>query len=123
MSIVKSFQATYWQAALKGMDQAVSELGKDKITYTAQGPNSESDIADQVNMLNSAISSKPNGIGLAACDAESVKDSLNQAKTASIPVVLFDTGVAGAPDGTVAATIATDNARQALWQPISSMDF
>jgi len=93
------------------MDQAVSELGSDKVSYTAQGPNSESDIADQVNMLNSAISAKPNGIALAACDAESVKDSLSQAMAAKLPVVLFDTGVAGAPDGSVAATIATDNSK------------
>ena len=50
--VVKSFQSTYWQAALQGMDQAAEELG---VTYSAQGPASESDIADQVNMLNSAI--------------------------------------------------------------------
>ena len=40
--MVKSFQATYWEAAMKGMDKAAEELG---VTYTAQGPNSESDIA------------------------------------------------------------------------------
>ena len=44
--MVKSFQSTYWEAAMKGMDKAAEELG---VTYTAQGPNSESDIADQVN--------------------------------------------------------------------------
>ena len=71
--IVKSFQSTYWQAALKGMDMAKEELG---ITYKAQGPNSESDIADQVNMLDSAINNGPVGIGLAACDTTSVLESL-----------------------------------------------
>ncbi|MFA6848141.1 MAG: substrate-binding domain-containing protein, partial [Lachnospiraceae bacterium] len=75
--IVKSFQSTYWQAAITGMDMAKEELG---ITYDAQGPNSESDIADQVNMLNSAISAKPAGIALAACDTKSVLDSLQSAK-------------------------------------------
>ena len=45
--MVKSFQSTYWEAAMKGMDKAAEELG---VTYTAQGPNSESDIADQVNI-------------------------------------------------------------------------
>ncbi len=104
--IVKSFQSTYWQAAITGMDMAKEELG---ITYDAQGPNSESDIADQVNMLNSAISAKPAGIALAACDTKSVLDSLQSAKDASIPVVCFDTGIADAPDGSVVATVATDN--------------
>lgn len=104
--VVKSFQSTYWQAALQGMDQAKEELG---IEYTAQGPNSESDIADQVNMLNSDISSKPSGIALAACDTTSVLDSLQDAADAGVPVVCFDTGVSDAPDGSVVATVATDN--------------
>ena len=34
------------------MKKAADELG---VTYKAQGPNSESDIADQVNMINTAI--------------------------------------------------------------------
>ena len=58
--MVKSFQSTYWEAAMKGMDKAAEELG---VTYTAQGPNSESDIADQVNMINTAIAAKPAGLG------------------------------------------------------------
>ena len=47
--MVKSFQSTYWDAAQEGMKMAAEELG---VTYTAQGPNSESDIADQVNMVS-----------------------------------------------------------------------
>lgn len=104
--IVKSFQSTYWQAAIKGMDMAAEELG---VTYTAQGPNSESDIADQVNMINSAIANKPVALGLAACDTTSVLDSLQSCADQGIPVVCFDTGVADAPEGSVVATIATDN--------------
>ena len=63
--MVKSFQSTYWDAAQEGMKKAADELG---VTYKAQGPNSESDIADQVNMINTAIAAKPAGLGLAACD-------------------------------------------------------
>ncbi len=103
---VKSFQSTYWQAALKGMDMAKAELGVD---YDAHGPNSESDIADQVNMLNSDINSNPPGIALAACDTKSVLDSLKDCADKKIPVVCFDTGVADAPEGSVVATVATDN--------------
>ena len=105
---VKSFQSTYWQAAIQGMEQASKELG---VTYDAQGPNSESDIADQVNILNNYISGKPAGIALAACDTSSVLDSLQSAKDAGIPVVCFDTGVDKAPEGSVVATVATDNSK------------
>lgn len=104
--MVKSFQATYWEAAMKGMDKAAEELG---VTYTAQGPNSESDIADQVNMLNNAINKDPDGIALAACDQNSVINSLKSALEKKIPVVCFDSGVPDAPEGSVYATVVTDN--------------
>ncbi len=104
--IVKAFQNTYWQAVMAGANDAAKDLG---VTIDAQGPNNESDIADQVNMLNSAINNKPDGIGLSACDASSVIDSLNQAKAAGVPVVCFDTAVGGAPEGSVLSTIATDS--------------
>lgn len=103
--IVKSFQATYWQAALQGMDKAAEELG---VTYDAQGPNTESDIADQVNMLNVAINGDFDGIALAASDTSSVIDPLQTAKDKGIPVVAFDTPIAEAPEGTLAATVSTD---------------
>ena len=104
--IVKSFQSTYWQAAVKGIDNACKELG---VTANSNGPANESDIADQVQMLDSAIEQKPDGIGLAACDTNSVIDSLAKALEAGIPVVCFDTGVDNAPEGSVHATVATDN--------------
>lgn len=104
--MVKSFQSTYWDAAQEGMKMAAEELG---VTYTAQGPNSESDIADQVNMINTAISSNPVGLGLAACDTSSVLDALQTCVDKGIPVVTFDTGIADAPEGSVVCEVATDN--------------
>lgn len=105
--MVKSFQSTYWDAAQQGMAMAAEELG---VTYTAQGPNSESDIADQVNMINTAINGNPVGLGLAACDTSSVLDALQTCADKGIPVVAFDTGVDNAPEGSVVCTVATDNA-------------
>ena len=104
--LVKSFQSTYWQAAVKGIDNACAELG---VTANCNGPANESDIADQVQMLDAAIEAAPDGIGLAACDTSSVLDSLAVALEKGIPVVCFDTGVADAPEGSVYATVATDN--------------
>ena len=59
--IVKSYQSTYWLAAVKG---ATEQMNKKGVNATFNGPNSESDIADQVQMFNDAINSKPDGIGL-----------------------------------------------------------
>ena len=106
--MVKSFQSTYWDAAQEGMKKASKELG---VTYKAQGPNSESDIADQVNMINTAIASNPVGLGLAACDTSSVTDALKTCAEKGIPVVTFDTGIADAPEGSVVCEVCTDNAQ------------
>lgn len=104
--IVKSYQSSYWQAAVTGIDQEKEAVG---VTADSTGPNAESDIADQVQMLKDAIDAKPDGIGLAACDQESVLEELARAKEEGIPVVCFDSGVPDAPEGSVYATIATDN--------------
>ena len=104
--VVKSFQSSYWQAAVQGINQACDELG---VTANTTGPNAESDIADQVNMLNNAINKDPDGIALAACDQNSVLDSLKTALDKKIPVVCFDSGVPDATEGSVYATVVTDN--------------
>ena len=105
--IVKSYQSSYWQAAVKGVEQAAAELG---VTYNCTGPNSESDIADQVNMLNNAINVEGvDGIGLAACDQSACLDALQTAMDKGIPVVCFDSGIPDAPAGSVLSTVATDN--------------
>ena len=106
--MVKSFQSTYWDAAQEGMKKASKELGVD---YKPQGPNSESDISDQVNMINTAIASNPVGLGLAACDTSSVTDALKTCAEKGIPVVTFDTGIADAPEGSVVCEVCTDNAQ------------
>ena len=106
--MVKSFQSTYWDAAQEGMKKASKELGVD---YKPQGPNSESDIADQVNMINTAIASNPVGLGLAACDTSSVTDALKTCAEKGIPVVTFDTGIADAPEGSVVCEVCTDHAQ------------
>ena len=104
--VVKSFQSSYWQAAVQGVNQAADELG---VKVECNGPNAESDIADQVNMLTNYINGAPSGIGLAACDQSACLDALQMAKDAGIPVVCFDSGCPDAPEGSVLSTIATDN--------------
>lgn len=104
--IVKSYQSSYWQAAVKGVESKAKELG---VTVNCTGPNAESDIADQVTMLKNAISNSPDGIGLAACDQSACLDALNDAMAANIPVVCFDSGIPDAPEGSVYSTVATDN--------------
>ena len=60
-------------------------------------------------MLTSAINKNPDGIALAACDQNSVLDALQTALDKKIPVVCFDSGVPDAPEGSVYATVVTNN--------------
>lgn len=105
----KSFQGLqhqYWQAVKKGVEQKAAELG---VTVNFVGPDSESNISQQVQQLESALNANPTAVGLAALDTESVKDLLQKAMDSKIPVIGFDSGVPGAPEGSVLANCSTDN--------------
>lgn len=104
--VAKGFQSQYWQAVLKGAEKARDELG---IKLEFQGPDSESDIAQQVQMMNNAVQMGPQAIGLAALDVSALNDSIKAAQDAKIPIIGFDSGVPDAPAGAVVANAATDN--------------
>lgn len=104
--VSKGFQHQFWQAVLKGSQDKAAELG---VTINFVGPNSESDIADQVQMLNNAINAQPAAIGLAALDTSACLDAIQSALDAGIPIIGFDSGVPEAPEGAVYANCATDN--------------
>ena len=104
--VSKGFQHAYWQAVKKGAENKAAELG---VTINFVGPNTESDIADQVQMLNNAINAGPNAIGFAALDTSAALDAIQTAMDSGIPIIGFDSGVSGAPEGSVLANASTDN--------------
>ena len=104
--VSKGLQHQYWQAVKKGVEQKAAELG---VTVNFVGPDSESNISQQVQQLESALNANPTAVGLAALDTESVKDLLQKAMDSGIPVIGFDSGVPGAPEGSVLANCSTDN--------------
>ena len=104
--VSKGLQHEYWQAVYKGCENKAAELGA---TINFVGPASESDIQPQVDMLNSAVQAAPTAIGLAALSTEACMDAILEAQKANIPIVGFDSGVPGAPEGAILANAATDN--------------
>lgn len=104
--VSKGFQHQFWQAVKQGAEEKAAELGA-KIEFV--GPNTESDIADQVQMLNNAINLKPSAIGLASLSTEACLEAIQTAKDSGIPIIGFDSGVPGAPEGSVKANASTDN--------------
>ncbi len=111
--VSKGFQSTYWQAVLKGCQMETKkindEAGYEKVKFNMVGPDSESDIAVQVNEFESALNAKPDAIGLAALDVNALNDNIAAAQAAGIPIIGFDSGVPNAPAGAVLANASTDN--------------
>ena len=104
--VSKGFQHQFWQAVYQGATEAAEEYG---VQIDFQGPDTESNYAQQVQMLNNAINNNPPAIGLAALDTESCMDSIKTAQEKGIPIVGFDSGVPGAPEGAIVANASTDN--------------
>ena len=104
--VSKGFQHQYWQAVLKGAQQKAEELG---VTINFVGPATESSYDEQLSQLNSAIDAKPAAIGLAALSTETCLDAITKAQEAGIPIIGFDSGVPGAPEGAIWANASTDN--------------
>lgn len=104
--VAKGFQHDFWQAVLKGTEKAAEEFG---VTTNFVGPEGEGAIAAQVEQLNNAINKGPSAICLAALDTSAAIDAISNAQKKNIPIVGFDSGVPGAPEGAVVANAATDN--------------
>jgi ribose transport system substrate-binding protein len=101
--VSKGFQHQFWQAVKKGAEQ---EAAKEGATITFEGPPTEQDIEAQITMLTNALTKKPDAIGFAALDSKAAEPLLEQAKSAKIPVIAFDSGV----DSDIPVTTAsTDN--------------
>ncbi|WP_312371935.1 ABC transporter substrate-binding protein [Lachnoclostridium sp.] len=104
--VAKGFQHDFWQAVLAGSKKAEQEF---KVKTNFVGPEGEGAIATQVEQINNAINKKPSAICLAALDTKAALDALSQAQSQGIPIIGFDSGVPGAPEGAVKANAATDN--------------
>lgn len=101
--ISKGFQHQFWQAVNQGAEQAAEEFG---VNVTFEGPDNETQVDRQIDMLAAALAREPDAIGFAALDSQAATPLLRQAEEAGIPVIAFDSGV----DSDIPlTTAATDN--------------
>ncbi|WP_284645174.1 substrate-binding domain-containing protein [Paenibacillus silviterrae] len=94
---------SFWQAMNQGVHAAAKEYGVEvKIT----GALAETDIEEQIRLLEQAISEKPRAIVLAATDYNRLVPVSHKIKAAGIPLITVDSGV----EGTMATSfISMDN--------------
>jgi ribose transport system substrate-binding protein len=106
--ISKGFQHQFWQAVKQGAEQASKDF---KVRVTFEGPETEAMVDKQIDMLSAALGKKPNAIGFAALDSQAALPLLKKAQAEHIPIIAFDSGVAGDIPVT---TAATDNVAAAV---------
>jgi ribose transport system substrate-binding protein len=108
--IVKTGNSSFWQNVQTGAMDAQSELKKDmpKMTVTFLGAQSESNINEQINIVESAIDRGVKAIVLAPSDVTALQPAVKKAHDAGIPVVIIDSKLEG-DDSTYVSFLATDN--------------
>jgi ribose transport system substrate-binding protein len=116
--VSKGFQHQFWQAVKQGADNAARDLG---VQITFEGPESESQVDKQIEMLQTAMGKNPTALGFAALDSRAAIPLLQQAKDRNIPVIAFDSGVESdiplttvTTDNKAAAALAADKMAEAI---------
>ena len=88
--VSKGFQHQFWQAVKSGAEQAAAEFD---VTITFEGPDNETMVDRQIDMLAAALANNPKAIGFAALDSQAAIPLLRQANEKGIPIIAFDSGV------------------------------
>ncbi|WP_194417927.1 ABC transporter substrate-binding protein [Klebsiella variicola] len=106
--IVKTANSNFWQNVNKGAMTAGSEMaGKYKVTF--QGPEAETQVAEQVNMVDNAINRGVAGIVLAPSDPDALIPVVKKAWENGIAVVLIDSSLNTKAEKYYQAFLSTDN--------------
>jgi ribose transport system substrate-binding protein len=101
--IPKGTSHMFWVTVRAGAMAAGNDFGLD---VQWNGPNQETEIGRQIQIVDSAIAQNVDGIVLAACDRRALVQPVDKAMAAGIPVTIFDSGL----DSTnFMSWVATDN--------------
>src|SRR5258707_156381 len=116
--VSKGFQHQFWQAVKKGAEGKAAELG---VTVNFEGPENESQVDKQMEMLQAELDKHPAAVCFAALDSKAAVPLLQKFKDQNIPVIGFDSGVdsdipvtTAATDNIKAAATAADKLGEAL---------
>jgi ribose transport system substrate-binding protein len=101
--IPKSTGGEFWETVEVGANEAAEELGVD---IKWEGALTETEISEQKKIIENMINLGVDGIALAPLNATSMKKDVENAASAGIPVVIFDSAVEGDAH---TSFVATDN--------------
>jgi len=101
--IPKGLTHQFWLTVKKGAETAGEEFGIDIIWI---GPEKETDVIPQIDIVEDMIGRGVDAIVMAACDQDALIDVIQRAQDKGIPVVTIDSGV---NSDIPVSFVATDN--------------
>jgi ribose transport system substrate-binding protein len=102
--IPKGTTHEFWKSVHAGAVEGEKQAGVDIIW---KGPITESDREAQINLLQDFIAQGVSGICLAPLDSQALQGVVREAKSAGVPVLIFDSGLDDLSDAI--SFVATDN--------------
>ncbi len=108
--IVKTGNSSFWQNVQTGASDATKDLKKTtkKLSMTFLGPQSESNVNEEINIVENAIDRGVKAIVLAPSDTKALIPVVKKAKDAGIKVIIIDSLLEGDKSNYV-SFLATDN--------------
>src|SRR5690606_11311812 len=104
--IPKGTTHVFWKSVEAGARKAGQELG---VNVLWKGPLKENDRAQQIGIVEQFVSDGVSGIALAPLDAAALVGPVASATSRNIPVVIFDSALAGEPGKDHVSLVATNN--------------
>ena len=101
--IPKASADIFWQSVHAG---AVKSAADNKVKIVWDGPPNETDIATEMQIVETMINRRVDAIALAPSDKSAFKIVVDRAYAAGIPVVIYDSGI---DTDKYATFVATDN--------------
>ena len=87
--IVKALNSDFWQTILSGAKAFMRDY-PDRASVSVFGPPEESDVLDQVSILEEIVNNKPDGIVIASTSNDLTVPAIERAMASGIPVVTLD---------------------------------
>jgi ribose transport system substrate-binding protein len=107
--IVKTTNSSYWQVVNKGAQAASKDLG---ISITFSGPAAETEVNEQVSLVENAINRKVKAIVLAPCDPTALASVAKRVTKAKIALIGIDSAL-NAPTDSFLTTNNVEAGRKA----------
>jgi ribose transport system substrate-binding protein len=102
--IIKASDSSFWQSMLAGARKAAADYG---VKVGLFGPTSETDVNEQVQLVENSVSRGVDSIVLAPNSSDALNSAIKRARQAGKKVIVADTAVTTPTEG----FIGTDNAK------------